>query len=108
MEKTVNDLYNDPEGSLSDLEGSLGAIGTLVHTVMSRAPNIAFYSKRIPDMPDGNLIAFLRGGTKLIFYVERESGSYAKEIPKDAIHDFIFTPVVFDLATGGPINTEDL
>lgn len=108
MEKTVNDLYNDPEGSLADLEGSLGAISTLVHTVISRAPNITFYSKRIPDMPDGNLIAFLKGGTKLIFYVERESGRYTKEIPKDAIKEFIFTPVVFDLATGGPINTEDL
>ena len=108
MEKTVNDLYNDPEGSLADLEGSLGAISTLVHTVISRAPNITFYSKRIPDMPDGKLIAFLKGGTNLIFYVERESGSYAKEIPKDAVKEFIFTPVVFDLATGGPINIEDL
>lgn len=108
MEKTVNDLYNDPEGSLADLEGSLGAISTLVHTVISRAPNITFYSKRIPDMPDGKLIAFLKGGTKLIFYVERESGSYVKEIPKDAVKEFIFTPVVFDLVTGGPINTEDL
>lgn len=108
MEKTVNDLYNDPEGSLADLEGSLGAISTLVHTVISRAPNITFYSKRIPDMPDGKLIAFLKGGTKLIFYVERESGSYVKEIPKDSVKEFIFTPVVFDLATGGPINTEDL
>lgn len=108
MEKTVNELYNDPEGSLADLEGSLGAISTLVHTVISRAPNITFYSKRIPDMPDGKLIAFLKGGTKLIFYVERESGSYAKEIPKDTVKEFIFTPVVFDLATGGPINTEDL
>ena len=108
MEKTVKDLYNDPEGSLADLEGSLGAISILVHTVISRAPNITFYSKRIPDMPDGKLIAFLKGGTKLIFYVERESGSYAKEIPKDAVKEFIFTPVVFDLATGGPINTEDL
>lgn len=108
MEKTVNDLYNDPEGSLADLEGSLGAISTLVHTVISRAPNITFYSKRIPDMPDGKLIAFLKGGTKLIFYVERESGSYVKEIPKDAVKELIFTPVVFDLVTGGPINTEDL
>lgn len=108
MEKTVNDLYNDPEGSLADLEGSLGAISTLVHTVISRAPNITFYSKRIPDMPDGKLIAFLKGGAKLIFYVERESGSYAKEIPKDAVKEFIFTPIVFDLSTGGPINTEDL
>lgn len=108
MEKTVNDLYNDPEGSLADLEGSLGAISTLVHTVISRAPNITFYSKRIPDMPDGKLIAFLKGGTKLIFYVERESGRYVKEIPKDSVKEFIFTPVVFDLSTGGPINTEDL
>lgn len=108
MAITISDLYNHPEESFSNLEESLDATGQLVHMVMTRAPNISFYSKHIPDMPDGQLIAFLKGGSKLVFYIERQSGRYMKEIPKDAIKEFIFTPVVFDLDTGGPINTEDL
>lgn len=108
MAITISDLYNHPEEAFSNLEESLEATGNLVHRVMVSAPNLAFYSKQVPDMPDGQLIAFLKGGSKLVFYVERSSGRYMKEIPKEAIKEFIFTPVVFDLTTGGPINTEDL
>ena len=105
---TINDLYNNYDKVFDDLDKGIDVVGELVSLVVRNNPSLKFYSRRIPDMPDGKLIAFIKGGDRVIFYVERESGVYAKEIPREDLADYIITPVVFDLDTGQVKNVEDL
>lgn len=103
-----DNLYNHPGEAISHLEDNLSDIEDLTHKLISSLPSMRFYSTSVPDMPDGTLIAFFRGDGKYMFYVERSSGSYARLIPKEQVAEFIFTPLVFDLNLGGPVNTDEL
>ena len=104
----IADLYNDPSKVVDNLGDNLEDIGNLVHRLISNLPSMRFYSTTVPDMPDGHLIAFIRGTGRVFFYVERDSGSYAKEIPRDQLKAFVFTPLVFDLDLGSGVNSDSL
>lgn len=105
----INDIYASPEKLFDSLEEAIVPIGELVSRVIRLRPEMRFYSKNIPDMPDGNLIAFLKAGNRLAFYVERGNNeAYIREIPVEDAKDFIFTPVVFDLGIADIKNTEDV
>lgn len=104
----LEDLYADPNWVVDHLEDNLETISMLVHRLISNLPSMRFYSTTVPDMPDGQLIAFIRGGGRVFFYVERESGIYAREIPNAKLKDFVFTPLVFDLDLGSGINSDSL